>query len=129
MSEHREYLLPDTEDISCRGAAIVGRRGDMRQRIYRGWRGYCLGPRRNVHLARRCGRVGLGTPSARAACEPCPGGASVGEEARLWARGYRMELFSGSGAWCCPKSGAMPGVRLRRAEAARRCRERFLAHV
>jgi len=27
------------------------------------------------------------------------------------------------------KSGCMPGVRLRRAEAARRCRERFLAHV
>ena len=28
--------------------------------------------RRNVHLARRCGRVGLGTPSARAALRAMP---------------------------------------------------------
>jgi len=34
MSEHREHLLPDTEDISCRGALIVGLHADMRQRIY-----------------------------------------------------------------------------------------------
>src|SRR5438105_4625723 len=35
MSEHREHLLPDTEDISCRGAPIVGLHAGMRQRIYR----------------------------------------------------------------------------------------------
>ena len=35
MSEHREYLLPDTEDMSCRGAAIVGLHAGWRQRIYR----------------------------------------------------------------------------------------------
>jgi hypothetical protein len=34
MSEHREDLLPDTEDISCRGAPIVGLRAGLRQRIY-----------------------------------------------------------------------------------------------
>ena len=36
ISEHREHLLPDTEDISCRGAPIVGRHVGMRQCIYRG---------------------------------------------------------------------------------------------
>jgi SAM-dependent methyltransferase len=35
MSEHREHLLPDTEDISCRGALTVRLHADMRQRIYR----------------------------------------------------------------------------------------------
>jgi hypothetical protein len=35
MSEHREHLLPDAEDISCRGAPIVGPRAGLRQRIYR----------------------------------------------------------------------------------------------
>jgi hypothetical protein len=34
MSEHREHLLPDTEDISCRGALIVGLHAGLRQRIY-----------------------------------------------------------------------------------------------
>ena len=36
MSEHREHLLPDTEDIYCRGALTVGLHADMRQRFYRG---------------------------------------------------------------------------------------------
>ena len=35
MSEHRGHLLPDTEDISCRGGPIVELRPGMRQRIYR----------------------------------------------------------------------------------------------
>jgi len=35
MSEHREHLLPDTEDVPCRGAAIVDPDAGMRQRIYR----------------------------------------------------------------------------------------------
>ncbi len=35
MSEHREHLLPDTEDVPCRGAAIVEPNVGMRQRIYR----------------------------------------------------------------------------------------------
>jgi hypothetical protein len=35
MSEHRGHLLPDTEDISCRGGLIVGLRTGVRQRIYR----------------------------------------------------------------------------------------------
>jgi hypothetical protein len=35
MSEHREHLLPDTEDVPCRGAAIVEPNIGMRQRIYR----------------------------------------------------------------------------------------------
>ena len=32
MSEHRGHLLPDAEDISCRGGLIVGLRTGMRQR-------------------------------------------------------------------------------------------------
>lgn len=46
---------------------------------------------------------GLGTHSTRAASDPCPGGASVGEEARQpgrWAAGTGWRCFSGSGALC-----------------------------
>jgi hypothetical protein len=35
MSEHREHLLPDAEDVACRGAVIVEPNADMEQRIYR----------------------------------------------------------------------------------------------
>jgi hypothetical protein len=35
ISEHRGHLLPDAEDISCRGAPTVGLHAEMRQRIYR----------------------------------------------------------------------------------------------
>jgi hypothetical protein len=35
ISEHREHLLPDAEDVPCRGAAIVEPNVGMRQRIYR----------------------------------------------------------------------------------------------
>jgi hypothetical protein len=35
ISKHREHLLPDTEDVPCRGAAIVEPNAGMRQRIYR----------------------------------------------------------------------------------------------
>jgi hypothetical protein len=34
IGEHREHLLPYTEDISCRGPPSVGRDGRLRQRIY-----------------------------------------------------------------------------------------------
>ena len=47
MSEHREHLLPDTEDISCRGALIVGLHAGMRQRIY-----LCCGAGDNAAPAR-----------------------------------------------------------------------------
>ena len=74
---------------------------------------------------------GTGYTFDAAAPDPCPGGASVGEVDRQPAR-----WPAGTGWWCSPglahcagKSGAMPAVRLRRAEAARRCRGRFLAHV
>jgi hypothetical protein len=35
ISEHREHLLLDTEDVPCRGAAVVGPNAGMRQRICR----------------------------------------------------------------------------------------------
>jgi hypothetical protein len=35
ISEHRGHLLPDAEDVSCRGAPTVGPHAEMRQRIYR----------------------------------------------------------------------------------------------
>ena len=43
MTDHREHLLSYTEDMFCRGAAIVGLRAGLRQRIY--WRPSSLATR------------------------------------------------------------------------------------
>ena len=48
MSEHREHLLPGTEDISCRGSPTVGLHADMRQRIYRWPRSSRARPSRQI---------------------------------------------------------------------------------
>jgi hypothetical protein len=49
MSEHRELLLPDAEDMCCRGALTVGLPASRQQRIYRWPRSPLFPPSPNPH--------------------------------------------------------------------------------
>lgn len=69
MSEHREHLLSDTEGISCRGALILGRRADLRQRIY---------PRSRSLPARRPPQAGARRARGDALSGPATGSKGAG---------------------------------------------------
>ena len=86
---------------------------------------------RLFRFARRCGRGGLGTPSTRAAPARAREAPALVRRSGSRPAGPRVRDGGVLRVWriVLGKSGAMPGVRLRRAEAARRCRGRFLAHV